>query len=227
MHHVESLNQCFLNGVVRFEMNVKALIFDCDGTLTDTMGMHYSAWRRSLLLRGVELTEDDFYSQSGTPSSRVIPEVASRAGVEIDFPSALADKERLFLDELHALSSVEAVVAIAAMFRGRLPMAVASGGTRRLVEQQLKQAQIDSWFDAVVTCEDTERHKPDPDVFLEAARRLGVEANRCCVFEDGEPGIVAANRAGMLCVDVRPYRHLTDVESAMQSMLAQFEVEVS
>jgi len=86
-----------------------------------------------------------------------------------------------------------------------LPMAVASGGVRRLVMRQLEQLQILDWFDTVVTAEDTERHKPDPDVFLEAARRLGVAPEKCRVYEDGAPGIEAAHRAGMECIDIRPW----------------------
>lgn len=204
-------------------MKVKALIFDCDGTLTDTMRLHYLSWRKSLSSRGVQLTEDDFYARSGTPSSRVIPDIAKRDGVEIKFDEALADKERFFLEEIHSLRTFESVVAIAAKYKGRMPMAVASGGTRRLVEQQLRQTQLYKWFDAIVTCEDTVKHKPDPDVFLEAARRLGVGAKDCCVFEDGEPGIEAAHRAGMLCVDVRPYRERKDALSATTAMLALFD----
>ena len=86
---------------------------------------------------------------------------------------------------------------------GVVPMAVASGGTRRLVHEQLRQVSIFDWFDTIVTCEDTDRHKPDPDVFLEAADRLKVLPKDCCVYEDGEPGIEAARRAGMTCIDVR------------------------
>ena len=82
-------------------------------------------------------------------------------------------------------------------------MAVASGGTRNLVHRQLRQIQVMDWFETIVTCEDTEYHKPDPHVFLEAARRLQVKPEHCRVYEDGEPGIEAARRAGMECVDIR------------------------
>ena len=81
-------------------MKVKALIFDCDGTLADSMQIHFLSWRRALLSRGIDLQSEDFYSQSGTPSSRVIPEIARRSGVEIDFQAALHDKESFFLEEL-------------------------------------------------------------------------------------------------------------------------------
>ena len=204
-------------------MKVKALIFDCDGTLADSMQIHFLSWRRALLSRGIDLQSEDFYSQSGTPSSRVIPEIARRSGVKIDFQAALHDKERFFLEELPRLNSIPCVVKIAEKYRGVLPMAIASGGTRRLVEQQLMQIGILDWFDTIVTCEDTVKHKPDPDVFLEAATRLGVSSEYCCVFEDGEPGILAAERASMLCIDVRPHREKVDVRDAVLEMLSQFE----
>ncbi len=101
------------------------------------------------------------------------------------------------------LRPIEPIVNIAREHRGKQKMAVASGGTRALVHRQLKQIKIIEWFETIVTCEDTERHKPDPDVFLEAADRLGVRPKHCRVYEDGEPGIEAARRAGMQCVDVR------------------------
>ena len=205
-------------------MQIKALIFDCDGTLTDSMESHFRAWHRSLAPRGVDLKVEDFYAQSGTPSSKVIPAIARRDGVEIDFFDALRDKERFFLDEIEHLKTVPSVVAIAARYRGRLPMAVASGGTRTLVERQLEQVKITDLFQTVVTCEDTEKHKPDPDVFLLAAERLGIEPSDCCVFEDGEPGILAAHAANMLCIDVRPYREQIDTEAATRAMLDLFEL---
>ena len=189
---------------------MEALIFDCDGTLTDSMYAHFAAWQTSLALQGMTLVQEDFYRYSGTPSSRVIPMLAEAAGVRIEFERALADKERIFLEEIQGLRTFPPVVEIASQHRGRLPMAVASGGTRRLVRRQLEQVRILEWFDTIVTCEDTERHKPDPDVFLEAARRLGVPPEACCVYEDGEPGIEATRRAGMQCVDVRPFRQQLD-----------------
>lgn len=185
-------------------MTVDALIFDCDGTLADSMPAHYAAWRDALRHYGMELDEKRFLSHSGTPSRRVIPMLAAELGVEVDYEAANAKKEIAFLNSIYLLQPIQPVVEIARQHRGKLPMAVASGGVRRLVHEQLKHIQIHDWFETIVTAEDTERHKPDPDVFLEAARRLGVEPNRCRVYEDGDAGIEAARRAGMECVDIRP-----------------------
>lgn len=182
---------------------IQALIFDCDGTLTDSMFAHYSAWREALSVQGILLDESSFYKHSGTPSSRVIPMLASAQGKQVNFERALIAKEEAFLRSLDALQPIANVVRIAEENRGRRKMAVASGGTRRLVHHQLQQVEIIDWFDTIVTCEDTEYHKPDPHVFLEAADRLGVSPKACRVYEDGEPGIEAARRARMECMDVR------------------------
>ena len=182
---------------------IQALIFDCDGTLTDSMPGHFAGWRDALAVQGMTLSEETFIANGGTPSRILIPRLAKEAGVEVDYPAALAAKEALFLEGIDQLQPIEAVVQIARANRGKLPMAVASGGTRTLVVKQLEQIGIIDWFDTIVTSEDTPRGKPDPDVFLEAAKRLGVEPGVCCVYEDGDPGVEAARRAGMQCVDIR------------------------
>lgn len=184
-------------------MTIQALIFDCDGTLTDSMYAHYVSWRDALLAYGMTLDEQRFYCFSGTPSRRVIPLLATEQGITLDFDLANEAKEKAFLNSIHLLKPIESVVRIAAQHRGKLKMAVASGGVRQVVHRQLEQINIFDWFETIVTAEDTERHKPDPDVFLEAARRLGVSPAACRVYEDGDPGIEAARRAGMECVDVR------------------------
>jgi len=182
---------------------IQALIFDCDGTLVDSMFAHYSSWRKALMTQGITLDEQHFYRHSGTPSSRVIPRVAAEQGKEIDFQQALSDKEKHFLESIELLKRIPHVVEIAESHRGKLKLAVASGGTRNLVHRQLQQIAVMDWFETIVTCEDTEYHKPDPHVFLEAADRLQVKPEHCRVYEDGEPGIEAARRAGMECVDIR------------------------
>ncbi|MGB7343580.1 MAG: HAD family phosphatase [Pirellulaceae bacterium] len=182
---------------------IQAIIFDCDGTLTDSMPGHYAGWRDALAEQGMALTQETFFAHCGTPSRILIPRLAAEVGVEVDYLRALDAKETYFLQTISQLQAIEPIVKIARDNRGRLPMAVASGGTRRLVELQLQQIKIIDWFDCIVTSEDTEKGKPDPDIFLEAARRLNVDPAACQVYEDGEPGIEAARRAGMPCIDIR------------------------
>lgn len=180
-----------------------ALIFDCDGTLTDSMPLHYLGWRDTMLRYGIEFGEDRFYSLGGMPSNKIVAMLADEFGVAIDSQAVAHEKEEAFLAYLDQLQPILPIVDIAKNSRGKKPMAVASGGFRDVIQKQLVQIGVLEWFDTLVTAEDTTRHKPEPDVFLEAARRMNTPANRCLVFEDADLGIEAARRAGMAYIDVR------------------------
>lgn len=182
------------------------LIFDCDGTLADTMPAHYRAWLAVLGPLGIPFPEPRFYAMGGMPTGTIVRVLAAEVGVRVtDVDAVVREKEHLFLAHIGAVTRIEPVARVAAAYRGTLPLAVASGGYRDTVARTLAQVGLHDWFDATVTAEDTERHKPEPDVFLEAARRLGVEPARCVVFEDTDIGLEAARRAGMLGTDVRPW----------------------
>lgn len=186
------------------------LIFDCDGTLADTMPVHLEAWRSMLAEHGLEFATERFYALAGVPSARIVEVLASEQGLDLDAAAVAAmvvAKEDRYVAAIEAdpglVRPIAPVVEVAAAYRGRLPIAVASGGEHRIIRATLRAIDALLWFDAIVGYEDTERHKPDPDVFLEAASRLGVAPERCVVFEDGDPGVEAAHRAGMAVVDVR------------------------
>lgn len=180
-----------------------ALIFDCDGTLADTMPIHYRAWLEILRPFGAPFPEERFYAWGGIPTREISRRLCTEHGIPVDPIELLRKKEEAFLERLADVRPLEKVVAVARAGRARLPMAVASGGYRSAVELTLRHLGILDWFGAVVTAEDTTRHKPEPDVFLEAARRLGVPPGACTVYEDADLGIEAARRAGMRWVDVR------------------------
>ena len=183
------------------------LIFDCDGTLADTMPAHYKAWTGMLGRYGIPFPEPRFYAMGGMPTASIIRVLAKDADVNVtDVEAMVREKEQGFLSHLDAVTVIQPVLAIAAAYRGRLPIAVASGGYRDTVTRTLDRLAIRDWFDAMVVAEDTLLHKPEPDVFLEAARRLGVTAAGCVVFEDTDIGLEAAHRAGMKRVDVREWR---------------------
>jgi HAD superfamily hydrolase (TIGR01549 family) len=182
------------------------LIFDCDGTLADTMPVHYKAWLAMLGKYGIPFPEPRFYAMGGMPTAQIIRLLAVDAGVAVsDVDAMVLEKEQGFLKYLDVVVPIEPVIAIASAYRGKLPIAVASGGYRDTITRTLDRLAIRNWFDAMVTAEDTPRHKPEPDVFLEAARRLGVAAPGCVVFEDTDIGLEAARRAGMIEVDIRPW----------------------
>ena len=182
----------------------RGLIFDCDGTLADTMPAHFVAWTTMLTRHGIPFSETRFYELGGVPTAQIIRILAAEHKMPLrDLNAMVREKEAAFLESLHAVKPVEKVVAVAKANRGRLPQAVASGGYRDTITRTLAVLGIRDWFEAMVTAEDTERHKPEPDVFLEAARRLGVSSELCVVFEDTDIGLLAAKRAGMASVDVR------------------------
>jgi len=182
----------------------RGLIFDCDGTLADTMPVHYAAWTAMLSRHGIAFPETRFYELGGVPTAQIIRILSQESGVPVtDVDAMVWEKESAFLENLHQVKPLEKVVAAAAGFRGKLPLAVASGGYRDTITRTLKMLGILDWFQVVVTAEDTARHKPEPDVFLEAARQLNVPPQSCVVFEDTDIGLLAARRAGMASIDVR------------------------
>ena len=184
-------------------MDIQALIFDCDGTLVDSMPVHYAAWKATLARYGFSFTRERFYSFAGQPTWRLVEMLAQEHGISVDVLAVAREKEADFLRSIHLVKPIERIVSIARQAVGQKKMAVASGGWRDITRLQLQQAGIFELFETVVTAEDTERHKPEPDVFLEAARRLGVQPSCCLVYEDADLGVEAARRAGMQCVDVR------------------------
>ena len=181
----------------------RGLIFDCDGTLADTMPAHFLAWTATLKRYGLSLSEERFYQLGGVPSHRIVATLSQEQGIAVDPQEFSRDKENAFLIHIESIRPIEPVVEIARRNRGVIPMAVASGGFRPVITRILSQVGILDWFDTIVTAEDTERHKPDPDVFLEAARRLNLPPSSCLVYEDTDVGLEAARRAGMKSVDVR------------------------
>ena len=184
------------------------LIFDCDGTLADTMPIHFVSWSAMLQPHGLRFPEARFFALAGMPPQRIIQRLADEQGkafAAADVARMVADKERRYVELLPAVVPVAVVLEVARRFRGVLPMAVASGSDGWVVRRTLEVIGALDWFDTVVGAEDTARHKPEPDVFLEAARRLGLEPKGCVVFEDADLGMEAASRAGMHGVDVRAW----------------------
>ena len=177
-----------------------AFIFDCDGTLADTMPTHFKAWQTALGKAANDFPEAMFYELGGVPTSRVVEILNERHGYSLPVDATVAHKEGLFLEMSSQIAAIEPVVAFARQYHGVKPLAVASGGHHRIVMNTLRALGIANLFDAIVCSEDYTRGKPHPDPFLEAARRLNVAAEKCLVFEDTQTGLQAATAAGMACV---------------------------
>ena len=181
-----------------------AYIFDCDGTLADTMPTHYRAWCAALGAHADEFSEAMFYELGGVPTARIVEILNERHGFAMPVAATVEHKEALFLSMSHEIAAIEPVVALARKYHGKKPLAVASGGHRRIVLSTLRALGIADLFSAIVCAEDYHRGKPSPDPFLEAALRLDVAPERCLVFEDTSTGIAAADAAGMQWVLVPP-----------------------
>jgi beta-phosphoglucomutase-like phosphatase (HAD superfamily) len=185
-----------------------ALLFDLDGTLADTMPLHLESWQRVLSTQGVILERDRYFAMAGVPTRRILAILSREQGVALDFDELVVRKESLFLEQAHLAAPIEPWFSLAREFRERKPMAIVSGGIRRSVLRTLDLIGATSFFRTIVTAEDTQLHKPDPDPFLLAASRLSVAPRDCLVFEDGDPGIEAARKAGMQIIDVRNERRI-------------------
>jgi HAD superfamily hydrolase (TIGR01509 family) len=179
----------------------RAYIFDCDGTLADTMPLHYRAWLAAVEPLGCEFPEDLFYSLGGTPTAGVVGFINRHNGTNLPPMEVARHKEELFVSLIPEAQPIEPVVAFmkAAAARG-CPLAVGSGGFKSVVLKTLDALGLRDYFPVVVTAEDVVNGKPAPDTYLEAARLLGVAPADCLVFEDTPLGREAALNAGMQCV---------------------------
>jgi HAD superfamily hydrolase (TIGR01509 family) len=185
---------------------VRGLIFDCDGTLADTMPYHREGWQQAFDAAGVSVPEDWLDSLRGTPEKRVVALANERFGLDLDPAVTVAAKHVVYRRLLAGVRPIDPVIAVVRAYWGRLPMAVASGGMREDVHTVLQRLGLADAFSVVLTADDDDiPHKPSPHIFLEAARRMDVEPAACQVFEDGDYGLEAARRAGMTATDVRPY----------------------
>ena len=177
----------------------EAVIFDCDGTLVDSMPAHFDSWCDALELHGAAgiFKEDVFHAMGGRPTQDIVVELNSEYGLKLDPESVAMAKREAFLKRLDKVSLIDEVAGFAKSLRGRMPLGIASGGSRRVVEKTLCKLGVSDWFDEVVTADDVSVGKPAPDIFLKCAELLDVAPERCLVLEDAPPGVVAARRAGM------------------------------
>jgi beta-phosphoglucomutase family hydrolase len=182
---------------------IKGLVFDCDGTLADTMPLHWRAWHMITQRYDLHFPEDRFYSLGGVPARDILKLLAQEQGRSLDHIAIAHEKEETYLTTLSEVEPIHAVVEIAQANHGKIPMAVASGGTEKIINLVLERLKIRHLFDAVVTSEMVKHQKPAPDIFLEAAKRIGVDPKFCRAYEDTELGMTAIRAAGMEAVDVR------------------------
>jgi beta-phosphoglucomutase-like phosphatase (HAD superfamily) len=167
------------------------------------MPLHWRAWQVIAKRHGFSLPEERFYSLGGVPSRDILRVLSTEQGVPLDPLAVAREKEAVYLPLIAQVEPINTVVGVARENYGKIPLAVASGGTKSIIEQVLEHLGIRELFQAIVTSEDIVNQKPAPDIFLEAARRLGVPPQFCRAYEDTDLGMKAIQAAGMEAVDVR------------------------
>ncbi|HLN72505.1 MAG: HAD family hydrolase [Methylococcaceae bacterium] len=187
----------------------KALIFDLDGTLANTMPIHYIAWKNAAAKYGIDFTIEVFMKLAGIPLYPTVEKLNEMFGKNID-PREMGDiKEAEFEANMHLTPEIKPVTDLVRQWHGKLPMAVGTGGSRRLSLKTLEIIGLKGYFDILVTSEDVSEFKPHPMTFLRCAELMGVDPADCEVFEDGVLGFQAARTAGMMVTDVTQYYEVT------------------
>ena len=186
----------------------KAYLFDCDGTIVDSMPLHYLAWSKALAEQQCEFTEDLFYSWGGVSVAEVIQRLNKQQGLNMSVEEVSNRKEHFYLENLAQLKAIPEVLEVIEKNYGRIPFAVVSGSTRESVTASLATLNLLDRFDALVCAGEYEKGKPDPEAFLLAAAKLGVAPESCLVFEDADMGIQAAAAAGMASVKIAQTRQI-------------------
>ncbi|MFJ8045437.1 HAD family hydrolase [Kitasatospora sp. NPDC096147] len=180
----------------------RAYLFDCDGTVADSMPVHYRAWSRAVGEWGGEFAEDLFHAWGGRPVADILADLNERQGLAMPVAEVARRREELYRELLPEVGLLPGILPHVEHAHRELRSAVVSGSTRESVQASLTALGVADRFETLVCAEDVSRPKPDPEGFLLAARRLGVAPEHCLVFEDSALGLRAAAAAGMAAVDV-------------------------
>lgn len=183
----------------------KAFIFDIDGTLADTMPLHYEAWEEVGKKHRFTMPKSFFYDMAGLPSRSIILNLNEKYGYRLDPDFITLEKENAVIEKLNKSKPIRPIVDLVYEYHNKLPMSLGTGGKRKFAKIVIEAIGLTSYFEILVSSEDVEKYKPFPDTFLKCAQLMGIAPENCLVFEDGEFGIEAARRAGMMCVDIRKY----------------------
>lgn len=181
----------------------EALLFDCDGTLVDTLGLYRICWRQVFGRHGFDMSDVWFDTWAGHSMKPFVGAALPHAD-DAMIARVAQEGVDVFLESTHLLEPLEHVVEIARRHHGRIPLAVVSGGPRSAVVASLDAVGITDLFDVIVTVNDVEHGKPAPDGYLRAIDLLGVRAEACIAYEDTASGMESARDAGIpVIVDVR------------------------
>lgn len=190
---------------IKVHPKAKGLIFDLDGTLSDSLPLHIATWNVVGEKYGFIFDPQIIHEMTGRPTIEFAQRVVEQYGLSADPLELVRMKQLSFWSMANLLQPIDEVVSLVKENYGRIPMSVGTGAGRKSALVQLETLDLLKYFDAIVTAEDVTSHKPKPETFLECARLMGVEPKYCQVFEDGVLGIEAAEKAGMMVTDIRPF----------------------
>lgn len=195
----------------KLEINpkAKALIFDLDGTLADTMPVHFLAYKNILADYGIVFTPEIFATLAGVPAVQTFEQLNDRFGTNMNAEELGHFKEAEYEKIMHKMKPIAPVIDLVKKYYGKMPMAVGTGGYHRLAWKTLNILGLDKYFEVLVSSNDVTYPKPDPETFLKCAELLGVDPADCEVFEDAELGMQAAKAGGMIATLVTGYYDVT------------------
>jgi beta-phosphoglucomutase len=192
------------------DAHASAVLWDMDGTLVDTAELHFTAWARLMQELNRPFTRAEFAATFGQRNPEIIDQLFGKGHFDAEEIARLGDRK----EEMYRAAASQGVTLLpgvrellAGLHAAGFKQAVASSAPRANLDLILHLTDTAGFFEAVVSMEDTQRGKPDPQVFLTGAERLGVPPARCVVVEDAVAGVQAAKAGGMKCIAVRFVGH--------------------
>lgn len=191
--------------MIKIPQQAKALIFDLDGTIANTMPNHFISWRKAVEPYGIDFNASLFMQLTGMPRTATIEKLNEMFGTEMNPYIVGKVKEDHFKTLVNLTEEIGVVTDVIRKYHTILPMSIGTGSTKNGAKKTLEVIGFENYFDIVVTADDIINHKPHPETFLRCAELMGVKPQDCVVFEDGILGMNAAENAGMMVIDINDY----------------------
>ena len=191
--------------MIEIPKNAKALIFDLDGTIANTMQYHFEAWRKAVEPYGIDFSAALFLSLTGSSRVATIDKLNELFGTKMIVAEVGRVKAAHFKTLVQQTTEIKVVADVVRKYHTILPISIGTGSTTNGATTTLKIINMQQYFDIIITSDNIENSKPHPETFLKCAQLMGVNPKDCVVFEDGVLGMQAAKTAGMMVIDVNDY----------------------